>query len=148
MRAVQLCVYIIREFIKDFTIINFKYFEIHTYNAIASCYCILHGRIKNKNIILSAIKCSVLYLIQHSGLQIVSSKQASCYLFPFTYIDFYHLIHGFTKLSTTVNGYFYCYMMTALAVSLSLRSTDSPLYNIFISMHGQIPVCGQIKEKN
>ena len=43
---------------------------------------------------------------------LVCGKQAHCYSFPCTYMDYYHLIHGFTKLSTTtVNGYCYYYVI-------------------------------------
>ena len=43
---------------------------------------------------------------------LICGKQAHYYSFPCTYMDFYHLTHGFTKLSTTtVNGYCYHYVI-------------------------------------
>lgn len=103
-------------------------------------YCTLCERIKDKNSILSAIKCQVCcikntawWLTNIVQLRwLVCGKQAHYYSFPCTYMDFYHLIHGFTKLSTTVKSY--CLLLhdkwPPLTMHLSLCSADSPVYSI------------------
>ena len=69
-------------------------------------YCILRLSIKDKNSIVSTIKCQVCSALWLTNtVQLVCGKQSHCYSFPCKYMDSYHFIHGFTKLSTTLNGY-------------------------------------------
>ena len=54
-------------------------------------------------------------------------------MFPCTYIDFYHLIHGLTKLSTSYSEWLFLLLhdrWLSLAVRLLSCRADSLLYNI------------------
>ena len=45
---------------------------------------------------------------KHSAVLLISlkgNKTLYCYYFPYTYMDSYHFIYGFTKFPTTLNGY-------------------------------------------
>ena len=74
---------------------------------------------------------------KYSTVALISLRYTSQLLFvPMHVLSFYHLIHGFTKLSTTVNGWFlllhdkWLPLAMCEATRLSLHNEDSPLCNV------------------